>query len=162
MKIFLLIFICVPATSQFQAYAQRQVLFQTLLRLSQITKCPFLYQKEFLHDLKLIKIIREKYCNNLSHIHGGNTEMYIQNNLWRNRVHQVIPYIHTIIPLSPRGFLLRFKLGAAVTKSLFFLTYILVLIPGCKDRGQTEQWEANSEQQRHSLNNWQNRDESGM
>lgn len=70
--------------------------------------------------------------------------MYIQNNLWRNRVRQVIPYIHTIIPLSPRGFLLRFKLGAAVTKSLFFLTYILVLIPGCKDRGQTEQWEANS------------------
>lgn len=69
--------------------------FSTLLRPSQIMKSLFLYQKAFLHDLKLTKIsfswflaslrlrkiIREKYCNNLNHIHGGNTEMYIQNNL---------------------------------------------------------------------------------
>lgn len=89
-------------------------------------------------------MMREKYYNNLNHFQGGNTEMYIQKTLWRNRVHQVIPHIHTLISLSPRGFLLHFKLGAAVTKSLFFLTCILALIPGCKDRGQTEQWEANS------------------
>lgn len=87
-------------------------------------------------------MIRAKYCNNLNHIHGGNIEMYIQNNLWRNRVHQVIPHIHTFVP--PRGFLLHFKLAAAVTKILFSLACILVLILGCKDRGQTEQWEANS------------------
>lgn len=89
-------------------------------------------------------MIREKYCNNLNNIHGGNTEMYIQNHLWRNRVHQVILHIHTFIPLSPRGFLLHFKPGAAVTERLFSLRCILVLIPGCKDGGQRVQWEANS------------------